>query len=232
MTFELDLVKKSNITFRRRKSSIGRIYENGLDRLVSVTTFLALTSDKDGYLEQWRALVGEEKADLISKTAAARGHSLHHAMEAFLLGNDNPPIIGADVRMLFRSLKAQISANLSVVYGIELPLYSKTLGLAGTTDCIGRWKGKLAVVDWKNSRNDKELDMVQDYFLQAVAYALMFYDMYGKMPELLVVPVFCVNGESRIFEADIKDHLSAFHARWTKFKELMNEKDFQIGEYE
>jgi hypothetical protein len=231
MSFVLDLNPMIG-RLARRRSNFGRVYEDADKNIfISVTTFLKMTTDKDEWLEQWRQRVGAEKAAQISSVAKNRGTALHTAMETLLRGNE-VKIFAPDVRMLFNSLRGKIEENLTTIHGIELPLYSTELGMAGTADCFGYWKGELACIDWKNSRKEKSRDQITEYFLQGVSYSLMYYARYGVMPKKIVIPIFVVDGQSVIYEANISEYLGEFDRRYENFKEILNEKKLVLGDYE
>ena len=98
------IASKSSPSFKRGKDFIqehhsflelqsettpaGRYYitPNG-QRLPSVTTVLGRKLDKSGLLE-WRARVGEAKANEISRKATTRGTSVHKALEMYLKNED------------------------------------------------------------------------------------------------------------------------------------------------
>ena len=40
---------------------------------------------------------------------------------------------------------------------------------AGTTDCVGVWKGKPAIIDFKTTRKPKKREWIDDYFLQGAS---------------------------------------------------------------
>ena len=63
-------------------------------------------------------------------------------------------------------------------WGTEVPLYYSGL-YAGTTDLIGTWKGKPAILDFKQSNKVKKREYISDYFLQLAAYAAAHNEMHG-----------------------------------------------------
>jgi genome maintenance exonuclease 1 len=79
-------------------------------------------------------------------------------------------------------MAAQIILNgLSQVdefWGVEVPVYYSGL-YAGTTDCLGLWKGNPAIIDFKQSNKVKKREWIEDYFLQLAAYALAHDETYG-----------------------------------------------------
>jgi genome maintenance exonuclease 1 len=63
-------------------------------------------------------------------------------------------------------------------WGSEVPVYYSGL-YAGTTDCIGQWKGKPAIIDFKQSNKVKKREWIGDYFIQLAAYAQAHNDTHG-----------------------------------------------------
>tara|TARA_B100001287_G_scaffold272331_1_gene273870 strand:+ start:284 stop:1042 length:759 start_codon:yes stop_codon:yes gene_type:complete len=54
-------------------------------------------------------------------------------------------------------------------------------GWAGTVDNISILvDGSIKIIDYKNSRKPKREDWVQDYYMQAAAYFIAYWDMSGK----------------------------------------------------
>ena len=105
-------------------------------KLKSVTTVLSEKTDKTALFE-WRKRVGESEANKITVQAARRGTSVHGIAERYLLNEENiykkemPGNIDS-----FKSLKPIIDENVDNIYGVELPLFSKTLKAAGKTDLV------------------------------------------------------------------------------------------------
>ena len=63
-------------------------------------------------------------------------------------------------------------------WGTEVPVYYSGL-YAGTTDCVGVWKGRPAIIDFKQSNRPKKREWIGDYFLQLAAYAAAHNDTHG-----------------------------------------------------
>jgi genome maintenance exonuclease 1 len=60
--------------------------------------------------------------------------------------------------------------NVDEFWGVEVPVYYSGL-YAGTTDCVGVWKGRPAIIDFKQSNKSKKREWIGSYFLQLAAYA-------------------------------------------------------------
>ena len=69
-------------------------------------------------------------------------------------------------------------AHVNEVWGMEVPLYCSGL-YAGTSDCVGLWKSRPAIMDFKQTNKPKRRDWIEDYFLQIAAYALAHNETHG-----------------------------------------------------
>lgn len=151
----------------------------------SVTTILSTTAE-NSYLEVWRNKVGHENAEAITKRAADRGTIVHQFLEDYLLNKYTIDVLKHKIRLLPIGHQKVINDIIHAVdkhkfqpLHIEAALYNSTLQYAGRTDAIGLWDGKLAVVDFKNSRKSKPIKWIQDYLLQCCAYALAAKETFG-----------------------------------------------------
>lgn len=145
-------------------------------RYPSVTTVIA-DHNKEA-IDKWRKKVGVEKANSISRIASNRGDDVHEALEALLL-NKPVPSLFPHAKAVFVNMKQELVRRVSEVHGLEQPLFSHKLRLAGTTDCIARYDDKLSIVDFKTSLRLKKKEWVHGYFMQLVAYSYMFEEMTG-----------------------------------------------------
>jgi len=189
-----DLVAKTTDTGRRYFTPEGKAYP-------SVTTILSDSTDKS-FLIEWRKRIGEAEANKITKKSSTRGTKLHSICEKYLLNEMNEMKIRTlmpDIKDFFLQLKPHIDENVDNVYGTEQALYCDVLKIAGRTDCIAEWNGKLSIIDYKNSIRLKEEKNIQNYFLQCSAYAQMF-EYLTKIPiEQIVVAIANEEGEPQIF---------------------------------
>jgi genome maintenance exonuclease 1 len=86
------------------------------------------------------------------------------------------------------------------IRALETPLWSKTLGLAGRTDCIAEYNGKLSIIDFKASTKEKRKQDIDNYFTQATAYALMFQERTGIIVENFAIMIACEDGLRQVFQ--------------------------------
>ena len=170
--------------------------EDELLKLVSITS---VTShfNKEIFVK-WRKKVGDVEADRITKAATTRGTSYHSLTENFLLNKKLPKGLPIS-EFLFKISKSTLR-NINNIHALEGSLYSKQLGIAGTVDCIAEYNGELSIIDFKTSAKPKPKEWVEHYFVQAMAYGCMLYEMKGISIKKLVIIMACENGECVVYE--------------------------------
>lgn len=170
----------------------------------SVTTVIG--SSKKHIIEQWRNRVGHETANKISAQASGRGTRVHTLCENYInnkpLGNTMP-----DALELFRSIRPVIDENVNNIHYQECALYSDMLQLAGRVDLIAEWNGVLSIIDFKTSRKIKTRDMIEDYFYQECAYALMLEERVGIAINQIVTLIAVDNEKPLVFIEKTEDHI-------------------------
>ncbi len=173
-----------------------RLYNVEGQKLVSITS---VTShfNKDIFVK-WRKRVGDEEANRITKRSTTRGTKVHTLIENHLLNKEVDPDTPGS-KMLFLQAKDSL-ANINNIYALEKSLYSTELGVAGTVDCIAEYDGELAIIDFKTAAKPKPRDWIENYFVQAAAYACMFYERTGTPVKKLVILMTCENGEVQVYE--------------------------------
>jgi len=186
----------------KRKNIDGvRFYTVEDHPMVSITSVTSHYNKE--IFKKWRARVGEEEANRISKRSTTRGTRTHELIETHLLNKD-VVFEHPGPKMLFLQAK-KILANINRIYALEESLYSKELGVAGTVDCIAEYTGKsgepeLAIIDFKTAEKPKPKDWIENYFVQAAAYGCMFYELTGIPVKKLVIIMTCENGEVKVYE--------------------------------
>ena len=170
--------------------------EEELIKMVSITS---VTShfNKEIFIN-WRKRVGNETADKITKAATKRGTDMHTLTENYLYNKDLPEVPPIS-EFLFKIAKGNLK-KINNIYALEGPLYSRQLGIAGTVDCIAEYDGELAIIDFKTSKKPKPRDWIEHYFVQAMAYGCMLYEMKNISIKKLVIIMACENGECVVYE--------------------------------
>lgn len=148
----------------------------------SVTTVCSLLN-KDG-ISEWVERVGAEEANKIRQRAANRGTRIHKLCEDYLQNKTVTPSI-TDFEM-WKNLRPLLN-NIGDVFGLEVPLYSNYLKVAGTVDCVATWNGRFSVIDFKTSTKLKLEENIKSYFMQAAAYAVMWEERYKRPINTLVI---------------------------------------------
>ena len=140
----------------RIDASSGRLYvlPNGV-QVPSVTTVLDRTKDKTA-LKEWANRIGQAEADRQRDQAAYIGTWMHATLESVLSGD--PLALGRDWQAMKGHQMAFTLANkyfggISAIHGSEVGLYYQHR-YAGTTDLVATYRGKLAILDFKQSVND------------------------------------------------------------------------------
>ena len=170
----------------------------------SITTVLSL-QDKPG-IDKWKLNVGEKEAKRISKESMRIGTAVHQMAEFYLsnyiikLKDEDKKIVDTFNRLRF------LLGNINNIVGVEIPLFSDLLRVAGTTDCIAEYNGQLSIIDFKTSRKPKKEEWIDDYYMQTFAYKLMFEEMTGIEIQQIVILVACVESfDVQVFKKPAKD---------------------------
>jgi ATP-dependent exoDNAse (exonuclease V) beta subunit len=206
MNFNHIKLPELNFDLESETTEKGRTYKvPGGESYPSITTVLSAYNKQAIY--EWRQRVGEEVANKISAKASGRGTKLHNTVEKYLLNEMSDMKIKTmmpDIKEMFFDVRKVIDENIGDIYGIEQPLYSRRLKLAGRCDCIAEWGGELAIVDWKTASKTKDKSHIENYFMQASAYAEMFEEITGKPINKIVIAI-AVESEGTQLFVETKD---------------------------
>lgn len=165
-----------------------RYYQTPQGKLYpSITTVLSKTSDMSG-LDEWRERVGNDVAEQIMREAQIHGTMTHKLCEDYLNNKESEEDFANIPKSHFEKLKPYLH-KMNNIRGIELPLYSDELEIAGTCDCIAEYNGDLSIIDFKTSKSRlvEHYDKVQKYFMQATAYSLMWKERTGTEIDQIVI---------------------------------------------
>jgi len=184
----------------------GRFYETPEgDFFPSITTVLSSIPHPE--LDAWRAAVGDDEANRISRQATTRGTKFHAYCEQVLLGN--PPTLDVFDKQAYASILPHLSKIEHIA--IEAPVYSKKLRVAGTLDCLGYYENELCLIDFKTTRRMKFDGEFDSYYLQTAAYAAMVYEVSGiVVPNLLILMQNLQDGETYVFREKTSRWLPRF----------------------
>lgn len=168
-------------------------------KLPSVTTILDRTKPEESRraLNEWKARVGQERAQQITTEAANRGTRMHTYLEHYVKNGIIAPAgsnpFGWASHVMAQTVIDKGLCNVSEFWGVEIPLYFPNL-YAGTSDGAGIHLGEEAILDYKQTNRPKKREWIDDYFLQLVAYALAHNEVHGTRIRKGVV-LMCVKPE-------------------------------------
>ena len=158
-------------------------------------------------IQAWRERIGKEKAAAITAKASKQGTRVHLLCEDYLSNKEfrNKEF---DLEM-WHSIKPELDC-IDNIHGLESKLYSDHLEIAGTVDCVGEYKGKLSVIDFKTSSKFKTKEQIKNYFMQTAAYAVAFEER-TKVPvsNLLIIMAVAHEGVV-IFEEKRDNYINEF----------------------
>jgi genome maintenance exonuclease 1 len=127
---------------------------------------------------------------------------------------------------MYRQIETVLRINVDDIYALELPLWSKLMKLAGRVDCIAKYKGDLAIIDFKTSNKMKLANWITNYFLQATCYSIMLEELYGLKAEKLVILVSVENEDrAQVFVRDRRDYTLLLSEKIKEFRVIMAKKE-------
>ena len=206
------LAERPELSFGLQTENIngGRVYTTPEgNKYSSVTTVLGELIKAN--IQEWRKSIGEEEANKITGKASRRGTRLHSICESYIK-NEDGYLEGQlpDVLAMFQSIEP-ILKRINNIHGVELGLYSDHLKLAGRTDLIAEFDGRLSVIDYKSSAKRKKYEHCYNYFAQCTAYAIMYEERTNIPIDQVVIIVAVESEEPQLF---IEKRDSWVHRIW------------------
>lgn len=171
-------------------------------RYPSITTVLSILSEEA--IAKWRARVGDEEANRVGQRASGRGTLVHSIVERYLLNEDTTDFL-PHIRQSLENLRPILDNRVGTIYGLEVPLYSSHLGLAGRCDCIAQFDGVPSIVDFKTSKRVKKHENISNYFAQMSGYAVMWEERTG-MPIVNTVIIMDVDDHEPLVFKEHRDN--------------------------
>lgn len=189
------------------------------EKYPSITTVLSNYNKKSLY--EWRKRVGEQEANKISTKASRRGTKVHKLCEDYL-NNENNIFEGytPDNVEMFKSIQ-NILDDIEIVYAQERTLFSHHLKTAGRVDCVGKFKGKKCIIDFKTSSKPKKKEWIDNYFMQGSGYSVMWEEMTGIPISNIAIIIAVDQNEPQVFMEKRDNWID-------KFIELRNQFDYNF----
>ena len=163
----------------------------------SITTVLSLINEEA--IAAWRNRVGEDEANRIGQRAASRGTMVHSIIEKYLLNESTTDFL-PHIRQSLENVRPILDKSIGKIFGLETPLYSRHLGMAGRADCVAEFDGVPSIVDFKTSRWPKTKEKIPNYFAQMTGYAIMFEERTGMPITNTVIVMDVDNHEPLVFK--------------------------------
>jgi len=193
----------------------GRYYSTPTGKLPSVTTVTGYKKSK--FFAKWRAKNPRE-----AKRVTSRGNTFHKLIEdylnnEFILSRDRDTVF-PNILELFLQLKPELD-KIDNIVALEVPLWSTSVGLAGRVDCVAEHDGTLSIIDFKGSTRTKRRGDIENYFLQATAYSLMWQDRTGTAIDRFKILISCEDGGVQVFEGRPIDYTEKLFNEIRDYKE-------------
>lgn len=168
----------------------------------SVTTVLSLHSFEG--IQKWRKRVGYNEANKVAARAGGRGTRIHNLMEKTLRNEEVKPQL-VDLEMYLLMMKKV--KHINNIRLLEAALYSHKLRLAGRSDCVAEYKGKLSIIDFKSSLRRKKKEYVEGYCMQVAAYATMYEELFHIPVHQGVIIIGVDDEKTQVFKVQTADWL-------------------------
>ena len=216
-----------------------RTYDFGGGRLPSVTTILGKTKDQQ-FIKDWKAKVGEKKAEEIKNLSSKRGTAMHKFLESHIegVGYEDLTELGVQAKPMAQKI---IDVGLTPVdeyFGSEVTLYYPGL-YAGSTDLVCMHNDMETIVDFKQANRPKKKEWIEDYYLQIAAYAMAHDYVHGSTirqgvimmctPDLYYQEFKLQDAELRLWKHKFLKRLDMYHDLMfseKQLKEPMKVEDF------
>lgn len=202
-----------------------RLYETPEgNKYPSITTVLSVRNKKG--LMEWRKRVGNDVANHVARTAAARGTKVHHMCEDYL--NNMPTNFPKEWAKhkknflpycLFGQLADKALCNIDNIYAQEAGLYSDKYKVAGRVDCIAEYNGVPSIIDFKTSTKERNDEWNENYYIQGSAYAEMFGERTGIEISQVVILVVTEDGTVQEFVKEKHSYLDSLVETVTEWRE-------------
>jgi hypothetical protein len=202
-------------SLQEETSELGRSYSTPDGVFPSVTTVVGF--EKQQFFAEWRKKNPQE-----SSRVTKRGTEFHSLIESYLKNEEiDFDSIMPNMVDIFCTIQPSLH-KIDNIRMIEAPLWSSLLGLAGRTDCIADYEGKLSIIDFKASTKQKRKSDIENYFMQATAYSMMLQERTGIKVDQFVILVACEDGTNQVFIDKPINYVKPLKEIIDRYKEFKN----------
>lgn len=160
---------------------------------------------------------GQSDGKLVSTIINSIGTLTHKRIELYLRNEKAPKWNLPYVNAYFGGIQPLLD-NITNVMCNEQPVYSPTLGIAGTIDCIADYKGVTSIIDFKTSTKPKLEKDILSYFLQTSLYSRIFEEMTGVKINQVAILMTVQGGQYKEFVKQTADYNDKLDAVLEKFR--------------
>ena len=171
-------------------------------RYPSITTILNILSEDA--IRAWKKRIGIEQAEIVSGKAIRRGTKVHSAVEKYLNNEDTKGFL-PHIRQSLDNLRSVLDESIGNIFGLEVPLFSHHLQVAGRCDCIAQFNGVPSIIDFKTSRYIKKKENISSSFAQGAAYSIMLEERAGLIAPNIVI-IMDVDHEKPVVYVEHRDN--------------------------
>ena len=153
------------------------------------------------------------------------GDLMHNYLEDYIHGRKNVYVDSKNfslAKTLANIVIDNIIINFDEIWGSEVSVSYKNQ-YAGTIDLIGIFNKKLCIMDYKSSYKKKNMEELEDYFLQCAAYTIAHDWQFNTNVDSIMIFQVVRNGD---FEKNIinKPELDLYKDKWFDKLEKFNAK--------
>ena len=188
--------------------------------VILIPQYLVTSHKNRKFFADWRKRVGEDEANRICKAATTRGTNFHEVCQDYIENNLKEDYDELSMKM-FEAVKPELD-KIGVVHAVERSMYSEVLGIAGRVDCIAEYDGELAIIDFKTATKMKKEEWIEQYFVQEVAYACMYYELTNIPVKKLITIMVTPQCEVKVF--DKRDKMYYIKLLSEYIKQFVNDK--------
>lgn len=164
---------------------------------------------------------GQSDGATVSSIINGIGTLTHRRIELYLRNEPAPKWNLPYVNQYFGGIQPLLD-NITNVMCNEQAVYSPTLGIAGTIDCIADYKGVTSIIDFKTSTKPKKESDILSYFLQTTLYSRIFEEMTGVKIDRVAILMTVSGGQYKEFLKDTADYDTKLDTVLQKFQEEQN----------